>query len=109
MRLMARELTQPSAVCDAFVREFARPHFDLLCGILAEILPAGTAADTLHLTALSIIGQVIHHRCGRAIIAQVVGPEEFATYNADRLADHIADFSLAALGLSKSLSRGKKS
>jgi AcrR family transcriptional regulator len=109
LRLMARELTQPSAGCAAFVRDFARPHFELLCGLLCEVFPQGTPAATLHLTALSIIGQVIHHRCGRAIIAQMVGPEEFATYDADRIADHIADFSLAALGLSRSAARGKKS
>jgi TetR/AcrR family transcriptional regulator, regulator of cefoperazone and chloramphenicol sensitivity len=105
MRLMARELTQPTAGCDAFVRDFARPHFDVLTGLLREVLPADTPAGRVHLTAISIIGQVIHHRCARAIIAQLVGPEEFATYDAGRLAEHIADFSLAALGLAPPLAR----
>jgi AcrR family transcriptional regulator len=108
MRLMARELTQPTEGCAAFVRDFARPHFELLCAILGEILPSGTAADKLHLTAVSIVGQVIHHRCARAIIAQLVGPDEFQTYDADCLGEHIASFSLAALGLEKPPSRGKK-
>jgi AcrR family transcriptional regulator len=110
--LVARELTQPTAGCDAFVRDFARPHFEILCDVLREALPAGTSAEKCHLTAISIIGQVIHHRCGRSIIAQLVGPEEFARYDADRLAEHIADFSLAALGLTESGKRkaegGKK-
>jgi AcrR family transcriptional regulator len=99
LHLLARELTQPTAGCAAFVRDFARPHFEALCGILGEILPAGTTAAKGHLTAISILGQVIHHRCARTIISQLVGPEEFAGYDAERLAEHIADFSLAALGL----------
>src|SRR5262245_31446471 len=69
MQLMARELTQPTAGCAAFVRDFARPHFEALTAILREVLPTGTPADRLHLTAISIIGQVIHHRCARAILA----------------------------------------
>jgi AcrR family transcriptional regulator len=100
MKLMARELTQPSAGCAAFVRDFAQPHFEVLNGILREILPTGTSAEQCHLTAISIIGQVIHHRCARTIIAQLVGAKEAATYDAQRLGEHIADFSLAALGLS---------
>jgi AcrR family transcriptional regulator len=107
-RLMARELSQPSEGCAAFVREFARPHFDALQEILKDVLPPGTAKDRLHLTALSVIGQVIYHRCAHAIIAQLVGEEESRTYDAARLAEHIADFSLAALGLRPPLARKKK-
>jgi AcrR family transcriptional regulator len=97
--LVARELTQPTAGCAAFVRDFARPYFETLCAVLREVMPADAPAEKCHLTAISIIGQVIHHRCGRTIISQLVSPEEFARYDADRLAEHIADFSLAALGL----------
>jgi AcrR family transcriptional regulator len=100
MKLIARELTQPSAGCAAFVRDYARPHFEALCRILREVLPADATDEKCHLTAISILGQVIHHRCARPIIAQLVGSEEAATYDAERLGEHIADFSLAALGLS---------
>jgi TetR/AcrR family transcriptional regulator, regulator of cefoperazone and chloramphenicol sensitivity len=99
MQLLARELTQPTAGCDAFVRDYARPHFVALCGILREVLPPGTSETKCHLTAISIIGQVVHHRCARTVISMLVGPEEAATYDAARLGEHIADFSLAALGL----------
>ena len=56
-------------------------------------------AIKLHLTAISIIGQVIHHRCARTIISELVGPEA-QRYDAETVGRHIADFSLAALGLS---------
>ena len=96
LQLMARELTQPTDACLAFVREFAEPHFRTLLSILEE---AAVPADRRNLTAISIIGQVVHHRCARAIVTKLVGDEEAATYTAERLADHIADLSLAALGL----------
>jgi hypothetical protein len=96
---MSRELAQPTSGCVAFVREFAKPHFEVLKGILREALPTNVIDEDVNLTALSIVGQVIHHRCARTIIAQLVGDAEVGGYTAERLAEHIADFSLAALGL----------
>jgi AcrR family transcriptional regulator len=98
LQLVGRELSQPSAACAAFVRDYARPHFDLLLGIVNDFVPPQTPPDRRHLLALSIIGQCIHHRCARTVIGQLVGEDEAGTYTAERLAEHIADFSLAALG-----------
>jgi AcrR family transcriptional regulator len=99
LQLMSRELTQPSAACVAFVRNYAEPHFRALLAILSEVVPPEVSEQKRHLLALSIIGQCVHHRCARAIITQIVGEAEAATYTAERLAEHIAEFSLAALGL----------
>jgi AcrR family transcriptional regulator len=101
MQLMARELSQPSAACLAFVRDFAEPVFRSLIEVFQEFLPADVSEEQRHLMALSIIGQCVYHRCARLIITKVVGEEEVAGYTADRLAEHIADFSLAALGLAR--------
>jgi AcrR family transcriptional regulator len=97
MQLVGRELSQPSAACAAFVRDFARPHFELLLGIVNDLVAPETAAEDRHLIVLSVIGQCVHHRCARLIIVQVVGEAEARTYTAERLAEHIADFSLAAI------------
>ena len=99
--LVSRELAQPTDGCLAFIRDFARPHFDVLVGLLREVLPDAEPMQ-LNLTALSIIGQVIHHRCARTIISQIVGPE-VDQYDAATIGRHVADFSLAALGLAPSL------
>ncbi len=97
MQLMARELSQPSAACVAFVRDFAEPFFRSMQEVLADLLPAGFAEEKRHLIALSIIGQCVYHRCARVIVGQLVGEAEASRYTADRLAEHIAEFSLAAL------------
>jgi AcrR family transcriptional regulator len=99
LHLIARELTTPTEGCLAFVREFAEPHFRTLMAILGQVMPAATTAETSHLIAISIIGQCVHHRCARTIIEKLVGEDEANRYTAPRLAQHIADFSLAALGL----------
>jgi AcrR family transcriptional regulator len=97
MQLLLRELSHPSAAGVELVRDFIRPVYELLWSILREILPADIAADRLHLTAMSIIGQCFYHRVGREVISLVVGEEESRTYTPGRIADHVADFSLAAL------------
>jgi AcrR family transcriptional regulator len=99
LELMMRELAHPSAACVEFVRNMARPTFELLLGILAEVLPPETPEVKRHLTALSILGQCIYHRLARSVVNLLVGEEEFRTYDAARLAEHITAFSLAALGL----------
>lgn len=99
--IMARELGNPSVGCLAFVRDFARPHFNLLINLLREVAPPNLPETRLHLIAESIVGQCVHHRCARTIITQLVGEEEMRSYTAERLGSHIADFSLAALGLDK--------
>jgi AcrR family transcriptional regulator len=100
-QLIMRELTNPSPGCIEFVRNLARPTFELLLSILDEILPSETPAARRHLLALSIIGQCVYHRMARPIVGMLVGQEEFSTYEAARLADHVASFSLAALGLDR--------
>ena len=95
--LVSRELAQPTDGCLAFIRDFARPHFEVLLGLLREVIP-NVEPIRLNMTALSIIGQVIHHRCARTIISQIVGPE-VDQYDAATIGKHVADFSLAALGL----------
>ncbi len=99
MQIMMRELFQPTAACVELVREFIRPHFELLLGILDEILPADVSEVDRHLTAFSIVGQCLYYRVAKPIVALLVGEDEHRGYDPERLAEHIAAFSLAALGL----------
>jgi AcrR family transcriptional regulator len=99
LELMMRELAHPSDACAQFVRDLVRPTFELVLGIVDEIVPGETPATKRHLIALSIIGQCIYHRLARSVVATLVGEEEFRGYDPARLADHVIDFSLRALGL----------
>ncbi len=97
-RLMMREVLQPTAAVRELAERYFRPHFALLNSIIAELVPAGTTEAQRHLAALSVIGQCVHHRIGREIIAMLLPAEEFASgYDPASLARHITAFSLDGL------------
>jgi AcrR family transcriptional regulator len=96
-QLFLRELAHPTDACSEFVQSIVRPNAVLLSGILSEMLP-GVPERKRRLIAFSIVGQCFFHRFAQPIVAQLVGEEEARKYNSELLAEHIADFSLAALG-----------
>src|SRR5262245_326287 len=42
VRLMQREIFQPTSACKELVEEYFRPHFELLLGIIDEAVPPDT-------------------------------------------------------------------
>ena len=96
-RLMAREMAEPTEACVALVDSYIRPSYELLDGILEELLPPDTPATDRHLMAFSVVGQCVHFKIHRPIAVQLVGEKEYATYDIARLADHVTRFSLAAI------------
>jgi AcrR family transcriptional regulator len=99
MQLLMRELSHPGPAGEGIVRDFMRPIYGDLWGILREVLPAGTDERTIHLVAFSILGQCFYHRVGRPVMRRLVGEAEHDTYTPELIAEHVARFSLAALGL----------
>jgi hypothetical protein len=99
-QLLLRELGQPSEFGGELVRNFIRPIYGIIWGILREMLPSAPE-EQIHLVGFSIIGQIFYHRVGREVLKRLVGPEEHASYTADKLADHIAAFSLAGIQMAQ--------
>lgn len=98
MQLLTRELSAPSEAGKALVRDFIRPIYEVLWGILRDLIGPDVPEEKVHLFGFSIIGQIFYQKLGRSVLPLVVGAAEFATYTPELLADHITDFSLAALG-----------
>jgi AcrR family transcriptional regulator len=96
--LMTREMAQPSKACEELVESYIRANFEVLDGILQELLPEDLPAEERHLVGFSIVGQCIHFKVHRPIAALLVGEEELRGHHVERLADHITRFSLAAIG-----------
>ena len=97
MQLMMAEFPQPSKAGEAVIRDFVQPVYEVLWGLLREALPHATQ-EQIHLAGFSIVGQCLYHRIGARVIGLLVGDEQRG-YDVDRLAAHIADFSLRGLGL----------
>lgn len=98
MKLMMREFTAPTPPCIAAVRQNIFPMAGLLHDILVELLP-GTAADLRWLIGFSIVGQCLYYRTCRVPAETLIGAEAFARLQPATVADHIANFTLAGLGI----------
>jgi TetR/AcrR family transcriptional regulator, regulator of cefoperazone and chloramphenicol sensitivity len=96
-RLMMRELMRPDAACAEVVRDSIRPQFEILLAILRALLPEETSAETLHLMAFSIVGQCLFYHFADPVVRHLIDDVEYADFGIDKLAQHIANFSLAAL------------
>jgi AcrR family transcriptional regulator len=96
-RLMMREMAQPAAAAAEVVRDYIRPTAEILMGVLEELLPPGTPRLKRYLVGLSIVGQCLHYVHSRPVIRLMLG-EDFARLTPEAVADHVAEFSLAALG-----------
>jgi hypothetical protein len=97
-QLMMREISVPNSACEELVREYIRPHFELLQSILDELVPAETSPTKRHLIAFSIVGQCLHYLVAKPIVWRLIAPDELETYTPAVLADHITELTLAALG-----------
>ncbi|MHC4399316.1 MAG: TetR/AcrR family transcriptional regulator [Planctomycetota bacterium] len=107
-QLLLREIMNPTPLCKDRLREHFRAGFDQLQGILDEILPSDTPAHKRHQIGLSIIAQCVYYRTASKILPLIVGQDELeAHYGVERLAGHISEVSLAALGLAPPLA-GRK-
>jgi TetR/AcrR family transcriptional regulator, regulator of cefoperazone and chloramphenicol sensitivity len=96
-QLMMREVMHPTAAVAELVQEFFRPHLEILLAVIDEIIPRGTPDDRRQMLAFSIIGQCLHYRVARPIMNLLLGEKRFAALTPERIAEHVADFSLAAL------------
>lgn len=95
-RLVMREIMNPTAACAEIAQSNIRPQFEILQGILRELLP--TASDEeLHLTAFSIVGQCLFYHVAEPVIRNLVTESEHATYDVDKLSAHVTKFALGAI------------
>ncbi|MBN2106007.1 MAG: CerR family C-terminal domain-containing protein [Deltaproteobacteria bacterium] len=96
-KLMAWELNQPTDAFDMIISDIIRPNHERLCAIVASLLGAGAGDDLVKKCVFSIVGQCLHYRYGRPVIAQLHPAQGFDAGSFDTIAEHITRFSLGAL------------
>jgi TetR/AcrR family transcriptional regulator, regulator of cefoperazone and chloramphenicol sensitivity len=97
-RLIMREISHPTEACAELVHSSIRPQFEVLVGILHDLLPAGTSEEKLHLTAFSVVGQCLFYHFADPVVRNLLEADEYESLQIEKLAEHIAEFSLSALG-----------
>jgi AcrR family transcriptional regulator len=98
MRLMLREMSDPTEACEKLVQDYIRPMANVLREIVRELMPPEHLERNGMLVGFSIIGQCLFYKINRPIVELLMGLDEFNKLTIDVLAEHISTFSLAALG-----------
>ena len=99
-RLLLRELGRPTRgdlTTKAILEEFMAPRFRALATAIAPFLPAGTDHETLALHVMSVTGQVLYHRIATPAALHFLGRDAYDAEFVERVAAHVAGFTLAAL------------
>jgi hypothetical protein len=92
------------------VRDFIRPTFNLLTGVLRELTPPDLPPRRLQMLGASVVGQVLHYHYARHVLPLLIGEEAYRALDLDTIADHIHQFTLAAVrGLYPPASGGRES
>ncbi len=107
VKLMAREMVEPTGELNTIVDRAIRPKFEILRGIVADMTGLAIESISVELCTASIIGQCLHHHHCREVSSRLcVGWLESASF-IDDLASHVTWFSTRALeGIRTDLAAG---
>ena len=107
VRLMMREVLQPTEACRELVEDYIRPHFAVLVAILDDLAGGRLTQPELRRVALSIIGQCFLYRAAGDVVGMLVPADEIERlHTPPRLAEHVTRYALAALGRAAPLTGG---
>jgi hypothetical protein len=87
------------------VEENIRPAFQLLTGIVADILGKSANERKIRLCSMSIVGQCLYFRHSHPVITRLFPGEIFGAGQIDELTGHITRLSLHGLLQDKSAKR----
>ncbi|WDQ16182.1 CerR family C-terminal domain-containing protein [Rhodopirellula sp. P2] len=103
--LMMREMQNPTPAFEGMIHGYFQPLYDALCKTIQSLLPSldsKSAWQTDALVpqmALGVVGQCLHYRIGRPVMAHLISPELIQThYGLDSLCSQITASTLAACG-----------
>jgi TetR/AcrR family transcriptional regulator, regulator of cefoperazone and chloramphenicol sensitivity len=95
-RLLAHELIEPTQVLDRLVRNRMRANHDQIADAIRELLGAAATPETVRLCTLSVVSQCVFYRNSAAVVTRLY-PEIVPSKEVERIADHVTQFSLAAI------------
>ena len=97
-KLMLREMIEPTGAMEMLIEERIRPMSEQLWKIVGEILNRPADDAVVKQCAMSVVSQCVFYKHCAAFVSKLT-PEQIPQDEAgvEKLADHITEFSLAAL------------
>jgi AcrR family transcriptional regulator len=107
-KLMSREMIDPTAVLERMIEQSIRPQWEMLCGVVAELLGVPARSHAASMAAASVMGQCLHYHHTREVGARLCP----GFYDRERIiaevAQHVTTFSLCAMqGMRDRIERGE--
>ena len=100
VRLLTREMLEPTEACEEMLRESIAPVFRQLVAILRDLSPDDARDIDVERAAFSVMGQCVFYRMhGRAVelLSRAGGDQE--AYSIEAIADHVSRFSYQAVSV----------
>jgi AcrR family transcriptional regulator len=96
-KLMAREMIEPTGALDNIVKESIRPMSNVLKSIVEDLIVRKTDSQTVRLCSMSVVSQVLFYHTCRPVVQRLFPTTKFTPAALEQLAEHITQFSLAAI------------
>lgn len=97
IRLVMHEFTEPTPAMGRVVDEGMRPVYDRVRKAVGEVIGLPPDHETTRLSVNSIVGQILFYTFSWPVLAHLQPELKLTPEQLDRIADHIADFSMAYL------------
>jgi AcrR family transcriptional regulator len=94
-RILAHEMAQPTPAIRSLVNKVGRPLFERMLHLIGGMLGLPADHDKTRLCAISVMGQILAYVFAAPLLAGVWPELKMTPEQVDRIATHIADFSLA--------------
>jgi len=105
VRLVMHEFSHPTAAMGRVVDEGMRPIYERVRKAVGDIIGLPPDHETTLLSVNSIVGQILFYTFSRPVLARLQPELKLTPSKLERIADHLADFSLAYL---KKVGHGKR-
>jgi TetR/AcrR family transcriptional regulator, regulator of cefoperazone and chloramphenicol sensitivity len=96
-QILAHELAQPTPAFRQLIKKVAEPIFKRLLELIGGMIGLPPQDDKTRLCAISVVGQILAYVTATPLLAGVWPGLKMTPEQVERIADHIADFSLSYL------------
>ncbi len=94
-RIMAHELAQPTPALRRLVNKAGRPLFHRMLELIGGMIGLPAEDESTRLCAISLLGQIMVYALAGPLVTAIWPEFEMTPEQVERIADHIADFSLS--------------
>ena len=94
-RIMAHELAQPTPALRRLVNKAGQPLFHRLLELIGGMIGLPAEDESTRLCAISLLGQIMVYALAGPLVTAIWPEFESSPEQVERIADHIADFSLS--------------